>query len=131
MAERYLIDTCAVIKYLHLVFPPQGISFMDQIIDAECIISFISEIELQVWKPADPADMIIFQEFINESRIFMIDDFLIKSTIEIRKNNGLKIPDAIIAATAIANNLTLISDNDLDFLKVPGLKYINPRSMSE
>jgi tRNA(fMet)-specific endonuclease VapC len=47
MEEKYLIDTCAVIKYLTLVFPPKGIDFMDTIVDTESIISFISEIELQ------------------------------------------------------------------------------------
>ena len=129
MAERYLIDTCAVIKYLALIFPPKGILFIRGIVDEESIISFISEIELQAWNPTDPDDMIIYSKFIAGSNIIRVDDAVIEMTIEIRKKQKLKIPDAIISATAIVNGFTLISDNDNDFKKIPGLKYINPASI--
>ncbi len=48
MGERYLIDTSGVIKYLTESFPLSGLIFMDDIIDKESVISFITEIELQV-----------------------------------------------------------------------------------
>ena len=32
----------------------------------------------------------------------------------------------MIAATAIVYDFTLIADNDADFKKVSGLKYLNP-----
>jgi len=83
MAERYLIDTCAVIKYLTVGFPLKGISFMDYIVDEESIISFISEIELQVWNSPDPADMVIYTEFIAESRIITVEDAIIKKGIPV------------------------------------------------
>jgi hypothetical protein len=54
MAERYLIDTSGVIKYLNETFPPSGLSMLDEIVDNECVISFIVEIELQVWDPSIP-----------------------------------------------------------------------------
>lgn len=129
MAERYLIDTCAVIKYLSNVFPQTGTKFMDSVVDEKSIISFISEIELQVWNAPGPDDMVVYKEFVKGSEIVLVDDVIISRTIDIRKNQKLKIPDAIIAATAIARDLTLVSDNDKDFQKVPGLKYINPTSM--
>src|SRR2546430_1273003 len=99
MAERYLIDTNAVIKYLSLSFPSSGLSFMDEIVDRESIISFISEIELQVWNPPNPADMVIYSKFIANSNVITIDNSIIKKTIDIRKNQKLKVADAIIAAT--------------------------------
>lgn len=129
MAERYLIDTCAVIKYLNSVFPPNGVTFLDAVVDNESMISFISEIELQVWNPADPADLDVFVNFVNDSDVIGIEPNIIAQTIDIRKNYKLKVPDAIIAATALINGFTLISDNDSDFKKVPHLKYINPMSM--
>jgi tRNA(fMet)-specific endonuclease VapC len=129
MAERYLIDTAAVIKYLALAFPPKGLAFLDKIVDHESIISFITNIELQAWDPPNPADMVICLEFIKGSEIVMPDDEIIRQTITIRRKSKIKIPDAIIAATAMANDFTLVSDNDRDFKKVLGLKYINPASM--
>ncbi len=129
MAERYLIDSSAVIKHLAEVFPIKGISFMDAVVDVECNISFITEIELLAWNSPNPSDIIIYKEFIGASEIIWVNESIIQQTIAIRKNQKLKIPDAIIAATSIVNDLTLVADNDHDFLKVPGLKYINPASM--
>ena len=126
MAERYLIDSSAAIKYLNETFSAAAILFLDEIVDTESIISFISEIELQVWSPANAEDISIYQSFVAGSLVIGIHAGIIQQTIIIRKMYKLKLPDAIIAATAIDNNFTLIADNDADFKKVPGLKYINP-----
>jgi predicted nucleic acid-binding protein len=42
--------------------------------------------------------------------------------MNIRRDKKVKTPDAIIAATAIANDYTLISNNDKDFKSIQGLK---------
>jgi predicted nucleic acid-binding protein len=49
-----------------------------------------------------------------------------QKTIEVRKNSNIKLPDAIIAATAIQNDLTLLTRNIKDFTKVKELKVYNP-----
>ncbi|ARS41432.1 hypothetical protein CA265_17935 [Sphingobacteriaceae bacterium GW460-11-11-14-LB5] len=126
MAERYLIDTSAAIKYLNGTFSLKGLKYMDQIVDAESVLSFISEIELQVWKPTNPDDIIIYQKFVSNSIILGLGDGIIAETISVRKTYNLKLPDALIAATCLLNNLTLIGDNDKDFAKVKSLKCINP-----
>ena len=38
----------------------------------------------------------------------------------------IKLPDAIIAATALVYDLTLISRNVSDFKNIEGLKVLNP-----
>lgn len=123
-----MIDTSAVIKYLNGTFPKTGIELLDRIVDEESNISFISAIELQVWMPEDPADLLIYQQFVAISNIIGISDGIISETINIRKTSKIKLPDALIAATAIANDLTLIADNDKDFRKVPALKCLNPKN---
>ncbi len=47
-------------------------------------------------------------------------------TVEIRKLYKIKLPDAIIAATAMTNNLILLSRNVSDFNQIDGLNLINP-----
>jgi predicted nucleic acid-binding protein len=126
MAERFLIDTSAVIKYLNETLPPGGLSFIDDKVDDECIISFVTEIELQVWNPSDSNLLSTYQIFVSNSTIVGINNKIIQETIRIRKQFKIKLPDALIAATAIINNLTLVADNDKDFEKVPELKYVNP-----
>jgi hypothetical protein len=68
----------------------------------------------------------------------MTNDIL-EQTIQIRKTNKIKIPDAIIAASAIIHNLTVVTRN-LDDLKISkgwvskthgcGRKQVNPFTSS-
>jgi len=129
MDQRYLIDTSAAIKYLCGTFTETGLVFLDGVVSKESIISFISEIELLAWNPPKESDLIVYQQFVQASRVLGIDKRVILKTINIRKQFGLKLPDAVIASTALIYDLTLLADNDRDFLKVDGLKYINPNTV--
>ena len=68
-------------------------------------------------------------EFIDASLVIPLNDEIVKATIEIRKRNKIKTPDAIIAATAIVLDYPLITRNISDFKKLDGLKIIDPWSM--
>jgi predicted nucleic acid-binding protein len=129
MGKRYLIDTNAIIDYTSGLFPNKGLSFVDDIINQEVNISVISKIEALAFEPQADKQKQYFQlliDFISNANVYMLDDFIIEKTIEIRKAFKLKLPDAIIAATSVNNNLTLISRDVKDFGKVPKLKIINP-----
>ena len=54
----------------------------------------------------------------------------INKTIELRKNLKIKIPDAIIAATALTNDLILVTRNTDDFRNMTGLEVMNPWDIS-
>lgn len=45
MGQKYLIDTCSVVKYLDEILPKEAISFMDALVDDDCKVSFITKIE--------------------------------------------------------------------------------------
>ena len=49
---------------------------------------------------------------------------VIEQTIRIRKTFGLKLPDAVIAATALAHGLQLVTGNASDFNRVAGLNLL-------
>jgi hypothetical protein len=51
--------------------------------------------------------------------------------IEIRKNYKIKLPDAIIAATALTENLSLVTRNIDDFQNIDNLELINPFDESQ
>jgi hypothetical protein len=82
MAERFLIDTSAVIKYLNETLPVNGLSLMDKIVDKESIISFIAEIELQAWSPPNEDDLKIYRFFVSNSTVIGVDDNIVKETYE-------------------------------------------------
>jgi len=131
MGERFLIDTSAAIKYLNETLTANGILFMDIIVDDESIISVISRIELLSWNPDVPNDLKAVETFIGGSEIKNMTEEIILKTIKIRKQTKIKLADAVIAATAIVNDLNLIADNDRDFKKVKDLKYINPNKITK
>jgi len=52
----------------------------------------------------------------------------VKRTISIRKQFKIKLPDAIIAATSMYYNITLITRNIDDFKRINNLQTLNPWS---
>lgn len=64
MEQRYLIDTCTIVKYLAELLPAEAISFLDTLVDNDCRISFITKIELLVWNPPISEDIKVREEFI-------------------------------------------------------------------
>lgn len=51
---------------------------------------------------------------------------VVDKAIEVRKSVSIKIPDAIIAASAIVNDSTIITRNEGDFNALMGLEVLNP-----
>ncbi len=78
------------------------------------------------WKTARENDMKILHDFINDSLVIELEQSIKIKTAEIRKKHSIKLPDAIIAATALVYNLILITRNIEDFKSISGLSTINP-----
>ncbi len=85
MGQKYLIDTCAVVKYLDELLPQKALSFLDDLVDEDCKVSFITKIELLVWNPPIAEDIKIREEFLAGSEIHFINDRIINLAIQIRK----------------------------------------------
>lgn len=73
--------------------------------------------------------MALRQQIVNLANVIYIDNKIIEKTIDIRRQKAYKIPDAIIAATSISQNFTLISENDKDFIHIQNIQYLNPRQL--
>lgn len=130
MAIRYLIDSSAAIKYLNNTLPASSLLFLDAELDKEVNLSIVTKVEILAQESVDPANLVIAQQFADCAVVFPVDERIGEIAILIRKATKVKLPDVLIAATAIAYNFTLIADNDKDFNKIVsldvGLKYINP-----
>lgn len=127
MGIKYLWDTNIAIYYLQQQFPPSAEKFMDDLLKEERpVISAITEIELLCWKTTSKKDLEILHSFINDSMIIELEKSIKLKTANIRKSYRIKLPDAIIAATTLVYDLTLLSRNLSDFTCVNGLKIINP-----
>lgn len=123
MEQKYLIDTNCAIDYLNNKLPESGADIIESSV---LQISVISRMELLGWPNAKPGDIEILQEFIDDSTVFNLDESTIVKAIELRRTHRVKLPDAIIAATAIIHGLTLLIRNTHDFKGIQELKLSNP-----
>lgn len=119
----YLIDTNSIIDYLDNKLSIKANELIDSITSK---ISVISRMELLGWPGASIDQTKVLEVFISNSEVFALDEPVIIKTIEIRKTSKTKLPDAIIAATAIVNKLVLITRNTRDFSEIEGLNILNP-----
>jgi len=101
--------------------PAKARYFLSEIIDNEINISAINKIELLGFSFVEQTLI----DFVSFAEVYPIDDETIEKTIDIRKKHKLKLPDAIVAATAIINDFTLITHNVKDFQKITELYVID------
>jgi len=71
----------------------------------------------------------ILTDFMDDSDILELSESVAIQTIELRKQYRIKLPDAIIAATALVHGFELISRNTSDFKNVTGLTVIDPYAL--
>ena len=125
MDQGYLLDSNIIIGFLAGRIPPSGMEAMSVIIDQTPHISVITQIEVLRFNDT-PENESILANFINMSIIHPLSPAVVRRTIELCKQSKIKLPDAIVAATAMTENFTLITRNISDFKNIPGIKLLNP-----
>lgn len=122
---QYLIDTNAVIDYLGQKLPVSGMNFMNTIIDNIPNVSVVTKIEVLGFNTT-AGNYQILNEFMYDATILDLSNSVVEKCIEIRQKHKIKLPDAIIASTALVYDLVIISRNVSDFKNINELKVINP-----
>lgn len=122
---KYLIDSNAVIDYLGKKFPANGMGFMNSVIDNVPTISVVTKIEVLSFN-AEKEHYDLLNSFMDDATIMDLTNDIVMASIDIRKKYRTKLPDAIIAATALVYKLSLISRNTSDFNNIKGLEVIDP-----
>lgn len=128
MEQEFLIDSNAVIDYITGKLPLTGMEFMNEIVDNVPHVSVITEIEVLGFS-MPPAATLLFYNFFSDSNVIPLSRPIVSKTIDLRKIYKIKLPDAIIAATALVQGLGIITRNESDFIKIDGLKVVNPYSV--
>ena len=126
MGARFLIDTNTVIYYLNGVLPKTAKEKIDNCLTVASYLSIINKIELLGWNPPEGISIEPVEKFVNASIILALDDSVVQKTIEIRKLKRIKLPDAVIAATALVYGFEIISRNKSDFSDIAGLNCYDP-----
>ena len=122
----YLIDTNVVIDYLSGKLPPKATYFINAIVDEAPQISVITKIEILGFNTQKQQSYQTLVDFIDATIVFNLDNDIVDKTIELRKTYRIKLPDAIITATVLVNELILLTRNISDFKNIEALKIIDP-----
>jgi len=100
-----------------------SLSFLDQFDDH--YISVITYMEVLGYRFRDAKEEKFIKEMLGVFRILYIDQKIADMVIQIRREVRIRLPDAIIAATAKTANLYLVTRNIEDFKKVK-VQITNP-----
>ena len=118
--EKYLVDSNIIIKLAtENNLTDDSKSFLTAILNDSFNISIITKIEV-----LSKDDSLI--DFVNVAKVFELDETIVLLTIQLRRKYKIRLPDAIIAATAIANKFILLTHNAKDFSNIKSLVVIDP-----
>lgn len=78
------------------------------------------------YKDIDNTDAQYFEDLFATMKNHAFDDAITNKVIELRRTVNIELPDAIIAATALANDLILWTHNTEDFKKISDLSLFDP-----
>ena len=124
-AIEYLIDTNILIY--HTEGSQVTIDLLSNLITEHRFnISILTKIEFLGWDKHTPEGFKKCKKLIEPANIYSLDEEIADKAIELRTKRKIKLADAVIAATALLNNLILATRNVDDFKGVKQLQIINP-----
>ncbi len=124
--KGYLLDTNILIYHLKGDIPEREIEKLEDILKRSFIISVLTKVEFLGWRKHTVDGFLKAQEFLRHAAIIPVDDELADLAIELRRSNNIKLADALIAATALLNELVLVTGNEDDFKTLEDLEIYNP-----
>ena len=114
MNNRLLLDTNIIIYYFNGLIRDKQI---DTIFNENFNISIITKIEFLSWNKLWDNKMLNAKAlaFLSHANIYELTDEIANKAINIRQQNKIKTPDAIIAATALVHGFDILTNNIDDF----------------
>ncbi|TAN45088.1 MAG: type II toxin-antitoxin system VapC family toxin [Nitrospirae bacterium] len=124
MESEYLLDTNILIYYT------KGSESARHLIDDLTLrhtlnISILTKIEFLGWDKHTAEGYETCKELIEYATIYPLDKNVSDKAIELKRSSKIKLADAVIAATALVNDLKLVTKNIDDFAKIEGLEVVN------
>jgi predicted nucleic acid-binding protein len=121
VANRLAYDTNAVIRILNGNINPDNLKLEE---DTEQAVSIITRIELLAYPGIDADEEHDIQEFLSGVDVIPLTTEVEAETIKIRRSYPqIKLPDAVIVATAVSLHATLVTgDSQMLALQWPDLQ---------
>jgi len=122
---KYVLDTNFILEYLKGAAAP--VHFLATKDEPELYVSDITRLELFSFPPLDDAEKNRISDFLEHVEIHPVTEAVGDMAIAFRKATRRKLPDSIIAATAIHLGAVLVtSDEELLASSFQGLSVAHP-----
>ncbi|WP_126148297.1 type II toxin-antitoxin system VapC family toxin [Synechococcus elongatus] len=120
-----VFDTNILIYHLKGCLPEAGSQILRSSLGRGAVCSVITRLEVLGYDQPWP-ERLKAQALLQLFRERALDEAIADCTIQLRQQQRIKLPDAIVAATALTENLPLVTRNTKDFKAIAGLQLINP-----
>jgi predicted nucleic acid-binding protein len=122
---EYLIDTHILINHTKGLHAASR--FIEEVIAQQGFnISILTKIEFLGWEKHTAEGFRKCRDLIELANIYSVDEDIAEEAIELKRRGRIKLADAVIAATALANSLKLATRNADDYKAVKDLEIFNP-----
>lgn len=121
-----VLDTNLLIYFLANAAESEVLSRIEQEIRSFARISVITRMEVLGWRGHTEESRRRARRLIDQLDEIALTSVVVERVIEIRSQLAIKLPDAIIAGSALVESLPLMTRNTEDFRRVPDLKLIDP-----
>ncbi|EFK96841.1 protein containing PilT protein, N-terminal domain, partial [sediment metagenome] len=112
---KYLIDTNILIYYFNGSLSLNAKNNILEILKDEFNISVIAKMEFLGFIRFNKKERNEAARFISFAYVLPLSDQVVEKVIELKQATKIKLPDAIIGATAMCHNLKLVTHNVNDF----------------
>jgi len=92
-------------------------------------VSAVSYVEVLGYHKLDNEERRYWEEFFRLARILPLSQEVLDQAIALRQQRKVSLGDALVAGTALAYGLTLVTRNVEDFHWIRGLSLLNPFDM--
>jgi predicted nucleic acid-binding protein len=124
--QSYLLDTNILIYIEKGISDAVVLDFLSEATVDGTLISVATEIEVLGFVFSSPYGLQRMEELVADTIVLPLDRDTALRAIAVRRERKIKLGDAIIAATALIHNLTLVTNNTKDFTAIDGLTVVNP-----
>jgi predicted nucleic acid-binding protein len=115
---KYLIDTNILIYYFNGSLSASAKEKITAMLTDDFNISVISKMEFLGFNRFDSREKQEAARFISFADVLPLSDAIAERTIQLKQTAKIKLPDAIIGATALSHNLILVTHNVKDFVGI-------------
>ncbi len=120
-----VFDSNILIYYLNRTLPHAARVQVDRWITEGAAISIITRIEVLSF-PMTADERQQAEELLAQFDETPLQEAIVQRTIALRQQHRIRLPDAVIAASALERGVPLVTRNVRDFQGIPGLTLLNP-----